>query len=470
MDLKRRNFLKKSGLFTVAGLLPGSFSALAEIPDISYEALTNDAFVIKEATILTVDDTLGNFENASIYVKQGKIAEIGQNISVPDNTEIINGKGHVVMPGLIDCHWHLWTSLLRSMAGDTKEKGYFPMTTRYSRLYSENDMRIATQYAVAEALHSGITTVCDYNHNARSPGMVLAGCDALAESGIRAQVLYGNYRDQEASESTNFDGIRQVLSRLQEDEKYYLLSPGLGSRGVGYQHLKSDWQKARELGLRISIHASSNEDQKGQIRQLEKMGLLKNDVNIIHGNAITPQEIEAVKESGASITMTPFSEMRIGYGLPKINELQKAKVNTSLGVDTTGLSGNADMFAIMKLILNLSNGLAKSEFNMQPKEVLKMTTINGARTLGIADITGSLTPGKRADLIMLNRNDLNFSSGKRPEHLIVEAAQPGNVDLVAVDGKILKRNGQLTAMNAISIIKEAEAAFENMYRKINSQI
>ena len=468
MDLKRRNFIKKSGLFTAAGLLPGSFSALAEALDTSSEAQTNDAFVIKEATIITVDDALGNFENASIYIKDGKIAEIGQNISVPSGTEIINGKNRIVMPGLIDCHWHLWTSLLRSMAGDTEEKGYFPMTTRYSRLYSENDMKIATQYAVAEALHSGITTVCDYNHNARNPGMVLADCDALAESGIRAQVLYGNYRDQKPSEPTHFTGIRQVLDKLREDEKYRLLSLGFGSRGVGYEHLKSDWQKARELGLRISIHASSNEDQKGQIQKLENMGLLNSDVNIIHGNAITPQEIEAVKESGASITMTPFSEMRIGYGLPKVNELHEAKINTSLGVDTTGLSGNADMFAIIKLILNLSNGLAKSEFYLHPKEVLKMATINGARTLGIADITGSLTPGKRADLIMLNRNDLNFSSGTRPEHLIVEAAQPGNVDLVAIDGKILKRNGQLTGMNASLVVKDAEAAFERMYRKINS--
>ncbi len=467
MDLKRRNFIKKSGLFTAAGLLPDSFSALATALDTSSEVQKNNTFIIKETTIITVDDALGDLENASILVKDGKIAEIGKDVSVPEGIEVINGKDSIVMPGLIDCHWHLWTSLLRSMAGDTEQQGYFPMTTRYSRLYSENDMKIATQYAVAEALHSGITTVCDYNHNARTPAMVMAGCDALAESDIRAQVLYGYYRDQNSSEPTHFDGIRKVLNKLQEDEKYRLLFLGLGSRGVRYQHLKSDWEKARELGLRISIHASSNEDQKGQIQQLENMGLLKSDLNIIHGNAITPPEIKAVKSSGASITMTPYSEMRIGYGLPKVNELHEAGVNTSLGVDTTGLSGNSDMFSIMKLILNLSNGQAKNEFYMHPKEVLKMATINGARTLGIADITGSLTPGKRADLIMLNRKDLNFSSGKRPEHLIVEAAQPDNVDFVAVDGKILKRNGQLTGMNVSSVVKEAETAFEKMYRKIN---
>ncbi|GHA31083.1 cytosine deaminase [Salinimicrobium marinum] len=467
MDLKRRNFIKKSGIFTAAGFLPGSFSALAAALDTSSEVQNNNAFIIRDANIITVDDVLGNFENASVLVKNGKIAEIGENISVPEGIEVINGKGFIVMPGLIDCHWHMWTSLLRSMAGDSEQQGYFPMTTRYSRLYSEKDMKIATKYAAAEALQSGITTVCDYNHNARSPAMVLAGCEALAEAGIRAQVLYGNYRDQEPSEPTHFDGIRQVMTKLQEDKKYHLLFLGLGSRGVGYNKLKSDWEKARELNLRISIHASSNEDQKGQIQKLESLGLLKSDVHIIHGNAITPQEIKAVKRSGASITMTPYSEMRIGYGLPKVNELHEAGVNTSLGVDTTGLSGNADMFAIMKLILNLSNAKAKNEFYLHPKEVLKMATINGARTLGIEDITGSLTPGKRADLIMLNRNDLNFSSGKRLEHLIVEAAQPKNVHFVCIDGKIIKRDGQLTRLDTDEIVNDAEDAFESMHRKIN---
>lgn len=467
MKFPRREFLKKTGLVTAAGFIPHYLPAWQEMKEM--EGINAEgSYLIRNGEIISMDEQTGDLAKGSILVVDGKITEIAETLAAPEGVEIVDATGAVIMPGLIDCHWHLWTSLMRSMSGTKEDEGYFPMTRRYSRYFTPADMETATMYAAAEAISSGITTLTDYNHNARSPEFVLAGCKALAHSGIRARVEYNGYRNKPSEEPTDFEGIKKVLSEIQQRESWNLLSLGLGSRGAGYEHLEKDWEQARELGLRIAIHASSNKEQIGQIRKLQERGLLGSDVNIIHGNAIQPDEIDAVAKAGASITMTPFTEMRIGYGLPVPNKLRDAGINTSIGVDSTALSGNADLFAVMKLLQNLSNAKAEDEFHIQPQDLLKMATINGARTLGIDHFTGSLAPGKRADLIMLKKNDLNFSSGTRTKNLLVEATQPQNVDMVMVDGKILKQNGRLTTIDSEDIILKAEAAFRRLYKEVNN--
>jgi cytosine/adenosine deaminase-related metal-dependent hydrolase len=133
----------------------------------------------------------------------------------------------------------------------------------------------------------------------------------------------------------------------------------------------------------------------------------------------------------------------------------KFGVPVSLSVDTTLLCGNADMFAIMKAIQNIADGLAPSEFAIRARRVLEMATIDGARALGISDRVGSLTPAKRADLILVRSSDLNMAPLTEPVRMIVQAAQPMNVDLVMVDGRVLKRDGRLTTIDAAKVAAEA---------------
>ena len=466
MNKGRRKFLKQTSLYAAAGFLPLEFSLFGSLigtnnPD------PERSFLITNTFLISMDTEVGDLDNVSVLVLNGEISQIGKNISIPPGIPVIDGAGAIVMPGLIDCHWHLWTSLLRSMAGYKEGQGYFSMTASYSKYYTAKDMELAARYAAAEAINSGITCLSDFNHNARQTDYVMASCNALADAGLRAQVLYGDYRDQPSTEPTHFDGITEVLQEIRTNEKYKLLDLGLGSRGAGYEQLASDWEKARALDMKIAIHASSTEAQKGQIQQLYNKGLLGNDVNIIHGNAATPSEIKYMKETGTHLTMTPFSEMRIGYGLPPVNSFHTTGLNLALGVDTTPLSGNADLFSAMKMILNLSNAEAKDEFFMKPSEVIEMATINGARTLGVDHVTGSLRPGKRADLIMLKMDDLNFSTGDQHDSLIVEAAQPTNVDFVAVDGRILKKDGKLTGFDTEVLVEEAEATFRRLKREVD---
>ena len=127
-------------------------------------------------------------------------------------------------------------------------------------------------------------------------------------------------------------------------------------------------------------------------------------------------------------------------------------------MDTTALSGNADMFAIMKAIQNIENGRTNNEFKLPARRALELATIEGARSMGVDDRVGSLVPGKRADLIMVNTRAVNLGVFSEPAHMLVEAAQPANVDTVMIDGRILKRGGRLTAIDVEKTLSEASAA------------
>lgn len=462
MAKDRREFLKNSGVLGLSGLI-SPFSVFSE--DHDFLNFQQNSYLIKNTEILSMDDSVGDFLGM-VLVENGKISEVSKNIEIPQGIEIIDAEGGILIPGLIDCHWHLWTSLLRSMSGNSQQEGYFKMTARYSEFYSPEDMKLAAKYAIAEAIDSGITCISDYNHNARSWKYVKASFDAMAEMGLRGHVSYGTYRNMKESDSTDFRGIKTLKELIESDSKYNDIKLGLGSRYANYQDIIFDWKRARDLGLRITIHASSNESQKGQIASLYNKNLLAEDVNIIHGNAITPREIEFVEKTDASITMTPYSEMRIGYGLPKINQLNESQINCCVGIDTTALTGNAHLLDTLKLLQNLANANAKNEFYINPKKLLKMATIQGAKNLGIDNETGSITPGKSADLVLLKKDDLNFSTGNKAYHLVIEAALPSNINMVMAKGKVLKYKGKLTGINSDELIKKAKERFSEMNQEI----
>jgi len=324
-----------------------------------------------------------------------------------------------------------------------------------------------TRLATAEAINSGITFVHDWCHNIRSPEFVDQDLRALRESGLRACFSYGSSQGM-----PNKDGISLAeLQRLERDWARYsndgLITLGLAWRGMGGNNpataippdiYRREIEAARKLGLPISVHASGSRPATGQVNTIYKADLLRKDMQIIHAIVITKDEIAAVKAAGASISISPFSELRIGFGMPQTGELLAAGIPVGLSVDTVELTGNADMFGIMKLVQNIENGKAENEFKLTARRVLELGTIEGARSMGIADKVGSLKPGKRADLIMVSTRDVNLGVFTDPAHMIVTAAQPSNVDTVVIDGRILKRGGKLTALNVAQIVGEATAA------------
>ena len=151
--------------------------------------------------------------------------------------------------------------------------------------------------------------------------------------------------------------------------------------------------------------------------------------------------------------------------MPLAADMLAAGVPVGLSVDTVSLSGNADMFAIMKAIQNIENGRALDEFKMPARRVLEIATIGGARSMGLDDKIGSLVPGKRADLIMIDTRAVNLAVFTEPAHMIVEAAQPANVDTVVVDGRILKRGGKLTRVDSGEVVDAARKSYVDLHRR-----
>ncbi len=188
--------------------------------------------------------------------------------------------------------------------------------------------------------------------------------------------------------------------------------------------------------------------------------MLGPDLVLVHVTNHSDDDLKLLAESKTPVSMSPFTEMRTGFGIPPVGSFLRAGVPVSLSVDTTILCGNADMFAIMKAIENVEDGLQKSEFAITTQRVLEMATIDGARALGLADQVGSLTPGKRADIILVRTTDVNMMPFTVPVRMIVQAAQPSNVDTVIVDGRFLKRAGKLTTIDLAKLARDSADTIE----------
>jgi 5-methylthioadenosine/S-adenosylhomocysteine deaminase len=284
---------------------------------------------------------------------------------------------------------------------------------------------------------------------------------------VRARFSYGPMQAHPANEPINLTDLERLQGEWEKYANGGLLSLGLAWRGLGGNTPASaipaevytkEAETARRLNLPISVHASGSRGAVGQVDKIGKANLLGKDMQIIHAIVVTPEEIAAMKAAGASVSISPYTEGRIGFGLPQTANLIAAGIPVGLSVDTTVLSGNADMFNIMKATLNIENGRSENEFKLTARRVLELATIEGARSMGIDDKVGSLKAGKRADLIMVSTRAINLGVFTDPAHMLVTSAQPANVDTVVVDGRILKRNGRLTHLNSDQIVREAGVA------------
>ncbi|HUF71287.1 MAG TPA: amidohydrolase family protein [Gammaproteobacteria bacterium] len=410
--------------------------------------------VLRNAYVLTMDAAVGDLPAADVEIRDGTIAAVGEALAAP-GAETIDASDMLLLPGLVETHWHIWTTLLRSMAAD---RGYFPVSRGIGSFYLPGDMAAATRLALAEAVHSGITFVHDWCHNVRDPDYAEASLAAIAESGLRARFSYGTPTGHPNDETIDHAHLESLAEDWDSHSAEGRIRLGLAWRGVGSAASRADRDLADALRLPVSVHVNNFQSSAGGIAAIAEAGLLGPTVQLIHAIWSSEAEIAAVAASGASLSLSPYTELRIGFGMPMTGEYLAAGVPVGLSVDTTTLSGNADMFAIMKVIQNVENARALDEFALPARRVLELATIEGARSIGMEGEIGSVTPGKRADLIAIDTRQVNLALVTDLANLVVEAAQPANVDTVIVDGRILKRGGALTAVDVGAVVDEARAA------------
>jgi 5-methylthioadenosine/S-adenosylhomocysteine deaminase len=435
-------------------------------------------FVIRGAYVMTMDRTLGDIANGAIHVKNGEIVTVAKDVKAP-GAALIDGSKTIVLPGLIDTHWHMWTTYLRSMAGDKNEDGYFPITTRYGQAMEPVDMYRSTKLAAAEAIHAGITTVSDNCHNVRSHEYAVQDIRAIQESGLRCRWSYGPYRGMPPDKHMDLADLEGFHRDWDKYSNGGLISLGMMWGGIPLGQdaakfpenlaiAKKEFETARRLGIPMCVHWASRENTPaGQVEALAKENLLGKDVLLIHMLAASPAEMKMVAAAGSPISVSPGSELRIGYGLTKACDFMDAGITVAVSVDTVPLTGNANFFGILKLLRNAENAKAFNEFKLTARRALEMGTIEGARALGLDGKIGSLTPGKRADIIMVRTDNLTMGVFTDPAHMLVEAAEEADVDTVVVDGRILKRGGKLTSLVPSQVIADAAASLEAVGKRIH---
>jgi len=486
--INRRGFVKTLARVGTASLIaprsfaqtaPGKKTEAAKRPTPPGKNLpARGEFIVRNGYVLTMDQTLGDLPDGDVHVKNGAIVAVGKNLKAPGAT-VLDARRMIVMPGFVDTHWHMWTTYLRCMAGDKIEDGYFPMTTRWGQEMQPEDMYYSTRLAAAEAIYSGTTTVNDECHNVRSLEHAEQDIRAIRESGLRAQWSYGAYRGMPAGQLrdlASFEKLHSGWGKYSSDGLLTLAyiwggmpvsSGGNPPPAEWIANARKEIETARGLGSRITMHLAAKEDMPpGQVRAQAEY--LKNDMLLIHMLGTTPGEMKLVAAAGTSISASPGSELRIGYGTTKVCDFMDAGINVAVSVDTAPLTGNCHIPGILKLIRNAECAKAHDEFKLTARRALEIGTIHGARALGIDDKVGSLTPGKRADLILIQTNVINMGVFTDAAHMVVEAVEPSNVDLVMIDGHILKRDGKFTGLIPEQIIDDAVATRERVGRRISS--
>ncbi|MGH2513630.1 MAG: amidohydrolase family protein, partial [Candidatus Limnocylindrales bacterium] len=173
---------------------------------------------------------------------------------------------------------------------------------------------------------------------------------------------------------------------------------------------------------------------------------------------LSEPEMVRLAQHGIPVSVSPMSELRLAMGFPPVRELHAAGVRVSLSLDTTAISASADPFQAMRVLVGIEGVRAGDPLALAPHRAIELATIEGARSLGLGDLTGSITPGKRADLILVQLEGLNTSPAVDPVVAVVHSASPSDVEMVIVDGRVLKRNGQLVHVTPAAVVAEADAA------------
>ncbi len=421
--------------------------------------------IIRNGTVVSLDPELGELEEADVLIEDGEIVDVGHGLSA-ENAEVIDAADHIVVPGFVDSHIHLAQTQVRGIAGDWSLMGeYFDhMLGNITGLYRPEDMYLGGLFGAFEKLHTGTTTALDWSYpNSLEHGE--RAVDALTDAGLRAVYTYGPPGDDaakwwfESDVGLPEENIRELhAEKIRDDD---LISLALGLRGPDFctdETAREDLELARDLGVLSTIHMGAalwpssvyGEDYQGFGAIHDLLGP---DVNVAHGNHFSQEDVDHAVEQGVSFSSTPEVEMQMGHGIPVTGKVLEAGGRPAWGVDVcSNVSG--DMGSQMRIGMQLQRMFDNqavlegdeevTEVSISARDTLEMATIEGAKALGMADEIGTITPGKRADVVLIDASDFMTAPSHSPIQTVVFQSDPSHVDTVLVDGEVVKRDGELT--------------------------
>jgi len=307
--------------------------------------------LIRSATILTMDDRLGDIAVGDLLVDGDRVAAIGRDIAAAD-ADVIDGRGKIVIPGLINAHMHTWQTALRGYASNWTLLEYFRrMHAGLATVFQPEDIYIATLVGALNQINHGVTTLVDWCHNNPTPAYTDAAVRALFESGIRAAFFHGSPKPDPKPGQPHFSEVphpRQEVERLLAGpftDRNGRVTLGLAILGPHYSTLEvaqHDFRMAREFGLVASMHQGGGPAKTpGGWERLIEQDLVGRGINIVHGNNLSDELLRRLVDLGASFSITPENEMIQGHGWPITGRLLRLGARPSVGVDLESvLSGD----------------------------------------------------------------------------------------------------------------------------------
>lgn len=431
-------------------------------------------YVFQNATVVTMDPQTGTLPAADLVVEGDQIAGIfpaGTSAATPQQGgEVIDVAGGIVLPGFIDTHRHCWQTPLRRMIPDVDDMaGYLDATHKSLALrYRPEDMFVGSYLAALGAIDSGITSLVDFSHNSRSAAHIDQALAGLIASGIRGTLAYGPALagPWDRQWPDDVERVRAEACARGESRTTVRLAVQGSPHFAGPETTLSAAmvRRARSVQAGVSVDGVIGPAASGIIEQLGADGVLGPDVTLIHCQAISSRAWDVIAESGAGVSLTVTSDAQIGIGdaLTPIDQCLARGILPSLSIDVeTVLPG--DMFTQMRALLALqrmtfARGEASSGGRIGVRDVLDYATRGGAAVNGQAAITGTLGPGKKADLVVLRTDRIATFPSNDPIGTIVSGADSSNIDSVMVDGVFRKRSGRLLGVDLPGLLERATAS------------
>lgn len=473
MNRSRRHWLRNSGVMAAAGLgWMGRGSARAQSAPAAGRALPmRGEFVIRGATVLSIDPRIGDLIAGDVHVRGGEIIAVAPSLNV-SGAQVIDARGMICMPGFIDTHWHLWTSSLRAVIRiDDPQRTYQPVTNRLGQLYTPEDSYRAVCVGLAEGLSAGATTVNNWAHNIRSPAHADAELRAMRDCGVRGRLSYGTPMGYPDEQVMDLAGLAKIQRDWMPNDG--TLTLGICARNVGdttnplrgniaVTVARQDWAGARALGLPVTMHTSGP----SPIKLMADEGLLGPFLQLVHPLLTTAEERQLLKKFDVRYSTSPTGESRraAAAGEIQLAELLQAGIKVSLSIDNTG-SYAVDYFQCMRILYALHAHRVGPKPPLTSRRLVQLATLDGAIDLGVSAQTGSITPGKRADLLLVRMGDINMALAEDPYEALVTFAQPQNIDSVIVDGRILRRGGVFAALDHGEVVRQAVASVAELKRR-----
>jgi cytosine/adenosine deaminase-related metal-dependent hydrolase len=396
--------------------------------------------LLRGGCVLTLGTRTPNFTQADVLIEEGIVAEVGTGIRDRD-AEQVDATDTIVMPGFVDTHRHAWTSLFRNLGAASGDAG----SSTFGDHFHAEDVYAATLIGLLGAAEAGITTVVDWSDLGTHDGLAEAALRAHADSGLRTVFVHGARRREPIGPGS----IARLTGAAGPLTTIAFGSALPGSTDVGA--VADGWALARELAMRIHAHAGPGRPAGGTIRALAEQGLLRDDVVLTHCSDLEEADVDAIASSGASVSLTPASQMAGGLGSPSIQQLIDRDIRPGLGIEDERVAPG-DLFAQMRATISLQHatvfdrklaGKAGLPRLMSTRDVIRSATVEGARIAGLGGVTGSLEPGMQADVIMLRTDRPNVFPINDPIGAVVWGMDTSNVDRVFVAGRAVMRDGAL---------------------------